>query len=154
MAESNIQALTLSKSRPPSLKSGEIDRYLTLLENILQQFQSQTGTGRLSVKGIPDVYGVIGTSLAQLSAANYVDVIASGSHTTAGNEFVRCTSATVVTLNVTPDDKESVFIQVFGGYFMVGIVGNINGSSNSFIYANGDCVHLVYLVEFDQWVIQ
>jgi hypothetical protein len=153
MAGSNIQALTLARSRPNVFKGGEVDRYLSLLENILQQFQTQTGTGQTQVKGIPDVYGVVDLALS-MTARGYSDITASGAHTTSGNEFVRCTAATVVTLNVTPDNNESVFIQVYGGNFTVEIVGNINGTSSSFIYANGDCVNIVYLVEFNQWVIQ
>jgi hypothetical protein len=154
MANSNIQALTLARSRPSAFKGGEVDRYLSLLENILQQFQSQTGTSQTQVKGIPDVYGVMSPAISILNGDDHAEVLASGAHTTSGNEFVRCTAATVVTLNATPDDNESVFIQVYGGHFIVEIAGNINGSSSSFIYANGDCVNIVYLVEFNQWVIQ
>jgi hypothetical protein len=151
MATTNIHALTLSRSRPREFKHGDIDHYLSLLESILQQTQTQTGTGQTQVKGIPEVVGVMPLTLGGIE---YNDVSASGSHTTSGNEFVRCTAATVVTLNPTPDNNESVYVQVFGGGFTVEILGDVNGSSSTFIYANTDCVNIVYLTEFNQWVIQ
>jgi hypothetical protein len=154
---SNIQALMLARSRPLNLKNGDVDKYLTLLEGILQQFQNQTGTDQTEVKGIPDVYGVIGSGFGYadaLSGAALEYVSTSIGYTTSGNEFVRCTSPLTVTLNLTPSDGERVFVQVYGGYFQVTIAGNVNGSATTIVHGQGDCVNLVYSLEFGEWVVE
>jgi hypothetical protein len=77
----------------------------------------------------------------------------SSTHTTSGNEFVRVTASTTVTLNSTPIDLEEVWVQP-NGFFQVTISGTINGESSVIVNGAYDTVHLKYLADAGEWVIQ
>ena len=153
---STIPALTLSKIRPRNIPI-DFNKYLTLLEKILQQLQEQTGTTSFELVSDTDVYGVVSPfskAIFDASGSFYDTVTSTGVNiTTEGNQFIRATAAITVTLSATPEDLEVVTVFSAGYYdITVSAAATISGDASLLITKETKVVTFQYFDEFGYWV--
>ena len=75
----------------------------------------------------------------------------SGDVTTTGSQFLRVTTACIITLNPSPQDGETIQIQPDGN-FTVTISGSINGATPSYMYVAYDLLEVRYVQDLGEWV--
>ena len=154
---STIPALTLSKIRPRNIPI-DFNKYLTLLEKILQQLQEQTGTTSFEVDTDTDVYGVVSPFSKAIfdSVEMETHEFAAGdtAYQTSDSVFISClnTNSGIITLNPSPEDGEDVIIWRAGAG-LVTVSGSINGGSQVVISSIYDAPHFKYSSAAGEWAI-
>lgn len=152
---STINALTFAKARPTAWKRNdrEVDSYLTILERLLQQVQTQIGStvGSVDLGAIAEDAFISGVNYAAGFGHRPVEVI-SATHTTAYAATLIVSSSITVTLNTTPDDLERVSVQHYASSGQVTVSGIINDQPEIILNNKGDTLDLIYSAELERWV--
>jgi hypothetical protein len=95
------------------------------------------------------IYGQSQNSNVSVQTSNY---------TTLGSEIVVCDSAITVTLNDTPDDRETVTVKIRNGDVVIDGNGRDLDGESSITFVAEDLqgqptVDIIYLLETDDWII-
>jgi len=150
---------TLYSIHPFDQYSNEQNNLWKQLFLLLDQLYLRTGGTTDDTSSLGEKINSVENQSAMLQAivSQFIDdteyYSISSDRTTEGNEFIRATASCTITLNSNPEDGEKVWIQPSVDE-LVTVSGDINDQSSMVIHRAYDVMHLVYISDAGEWVIQ